>query len=258
MEENKAQALHDELTLLADKRGKTGGLGLGGGSYSWSATNVTTERTDGLPNNPLYVNFVREGSFVVAKANHGDGRMIKRNFDDCKELSANISSNSSRCSVVSEDIPTKRVKLTKEQKKAAKLEAKRQAKIAEKKAAKLLEKKAKRDIEKMEQKNTLSHLNNQANEISVVDQSSHKLRIEEPKNSNNKIVKKTKKSKSEKPRIDDCEEVTEMTRHRKEINNTPNTIVSRKKKEKKNKEEKIERITVEKQQKKEKKKKKKD
>lgn len=258
MEETKVQAFHDELTLLADKRGKTGGLGLGGGSYSWSVSNVTTQRTDGLPNNPLYVNFVREGSFDTAKSNHGDGRMIKRNFDDCKEITENISSNGSRCSVVSEDV-SKRVKLTKEQKKAAKLEAKRQAKIAEKKAARLLEKKAKKEIEKLEQNAVDSHPKNQANKIPVAQQCPSKLRMEEPKKSKDKVVKKSKKSKREKLRIDDCEEVTKdshmMTSKRKEINETPNSIIPRMKKGKRIKEEDFDKVTAEHQLKKKKKKK---
>jgi hypothetical protein len=255
MEENKVQAFHDELTLLADKRGKTGGLGLGGGSYSWSVSNVTTERTDGLPNNPLYVNFVREGSFDTAKPNHGDGRMIKRNFDDCKEITENISSNGSRCSVVSEDV-SKRVKLTKEEKKAAKLEAKRQAKIAEKKAARLLEKKAKRQIEKLEQNAADSDVKNQANEILVAQQ------CEKPKKSKDKAVKKLKKSKKEKLSNEDCEEGTKashrMASKQKEINETPNTIIPRMKKEKRIKEEDFEKVEVGQQLKKKKKKKTKD
>mmetsp|Transcript_4997 Transcript_4997/g.7380 ORF Transcript_4997/g.7380 Transcript_4997/m.7380 type:complete len:98 (+) Transcript_4997:56-349(+) len=89
MDEVKAQALHDELSSLVYQRGKSGGVGLGVGVYSWSVstTKSTSERDDGLPNNPLYANFVREVSFnTKTPSNHGDGHLIKRNFDDLKNV----------------------------------------------------------------------------------------------------------------------------------------------------------------------------
>lgn len=228
MEEKRAQAFHDELSLLANKRGKSGGLGLGGGSYTWSfTTGATSERTDGLPNNPLYVHFVREGSFDAAKSSHGDGRTIKRNFDDCDELSAKVSSSSGTRSVVGEEVP-KRVKLTKEQKKAAKLEAKRQAKIAQKKANKLLEKKAKREIEKKAENSKSRQIESDPKNTTITDQS-----LKEPltkvtilsDGKNEKHVKKSKKKK--KGRRKNCDAVGEHEDseiiHSKESNETSRT-----------------------------------
>ena len=130
MEEAKAQALHDALSKSADRRGKAGGLGLGSGAYNWRTTQDSSirERNDGLPNNPLYATFVREGSFDPPKSNHGDGRVIKRNFDDCKSSDDEKSASSSISSVSSskkERPKKKKKKLNKEEKKAAKLEVKR-------------------------------------------------------------------------------------------------------------------------------------
>lgn len=129
MDEVKAQALHDELSSLVYQRGKSGGVGLGVGVYSWSVstTKSTSERDDGLPNNPLYANFVREGSFnTKTPSNHGDGRLIKRNFDDLKNISDAHKSKAKK----------QKKRMSSTEKKAAKLEAKRQVRLAEKKAAK--------------------------------------------------------------------------------------------------------------------------
>lgn len=245
MEEKKAQAFHDELSLLVSKRGKSGGLGLGGGRYSWSVNNVTTslvgERSDGLPNNPLYVHFVREGSFDAAKSNHGDGRTIKRNFDDCNinaEQNTTVSSSSNN-SVVSKDIP-KKEKLTKEQKRAAKLEAKKQAKIAEKKAAKLLEKRVQRELEEMKnvgQKNKDTE-EVQPKQTPIVDPCPQKIPLEETKPSEKKLVKRLKKSKEKKDKSRLCggEEGTADSdiagRKRKDRNGTADTVLTKKKKQK--------------------------
>ena len=53
MQDDKLQRLHDTLALLRPK-GKTGGLGRGGGG-------TTKRKNDGLPDNPLYARFVRAG-----------------------------------------------------------------------------------------------------------------------------------------------------------------------------------------------------
>jgi len=75
------------------------------GAWFFSSSKIevkTTEvdgkivRGDGLPNNPLYFGFVREGTYDKNKssaAKYGDGRVIKRTFDDCKESSGDDSSS---------------------------------------------------------------------------------------------------------------------------------------------------------------------
>lgn len=87
MEETKIQALHDSLSKLR----RAEGLGRSS-QYSWSAAPTKTDengnavREDGLPTNALYANFLPEGSYdrnSNATKKHGDGRAIKRNFDDC-------------------------------------------------------------------------------------------------------------------------------------------------------------------------------
>ena len=122
MEETKLQALADSLS----KHGGRKGLGLSGGEYSWSKTNNRNEagvddgeqrRNDGLPNNALFSNFVREGTYDLeaSRGQHGDGRTIKRDFSD----------------IHSDDKAAKKAS-----KKAAKIEAKRQVKLEEKRKAK--------------------------------------------------------------------------------------------------------------------------
>ena len=85
MEETKLQALADSLS----KHGGRKGLGINSGSYSWAKGKVqqsgepSSEERSGLPNNPLYSNFVREGTYdPSAKVEDGDGRAIKRDFSD--------------------------------------------------------------------------------------------------------------------------------------------------------------------------------
>ena len=69
MEEYKAQALHDTLSKL--KRSQ--GLGVAS-TYNFGSKIKTKEvdgqvvREDGLPNNPLYFSFVREGTYDKSKA----------------------------------------------------------------------------------------------------------------------------------------------------------------------------------------------
>lgn len=152
MEDSKLLALHDDLSKYQNK--KKSGLGVsnaynfaGSKNKQSSDSTATTVREDGLPNNSLYVNFLRQGTYDPTKddttANiYGDGRVIKRNFDDCiTEISVSSNSDDDENSV------GKKKKITKEErkeqkkeekkakKKAAKLEAKKQAKIEAKLAA---------------------------------------------------------------------------------------------------------------------------
>lgn len=95
MEEDKIQKLHDSLSKL--RRGK--GLGIsshynfGGGNNVDNGNGVSIKenehgefyREDGLPVNALYANFLKQGSYSKTDSalKYGDGRKIKRNFDDC-------------------------------------------------------------------------------------------------------------------------------------------------------------------------------
>jgi hypothetical protein len=137
MEEAKVQALHDTLSKLK----KSAGLGVSShynfGKIKTTEVDGKVVRADGLPSNQLYFPFVREGTYDKEKSDasrYGDGRVIKRNFDDCNSDGSSNSSNSHD-----------KKKLAKEKKKAkkkaAKLEAKRQAKLDEKRKAKIEEKK---------------------------------------------------------------------------------------------------------------------
>lgn len=135
MEDSKLQALADSLSKNSGRKG----LGTySSGAYSWAKTataadEVDAKRTDGLPNNALYSNFVKEGGYDTNQKtpmNHGDGRAIKRDFSDIPVLVEDGSDGQSK----------KKKKLSKEEKKAAKkaakLEAKKQAKLDEKKQLK--------------------------------------------------------------------------------------------------------------------------
>lgn len=157
MEEHKLLALHESLSKLR----KSAGLGVNS-QYSWQkngdpAANsliTTTEtgeqvRTDGLPVNMLYNNFVKSGSYDPKdqRGAHGDGRKIKRDFSDCNNthvVSSPSSSDSEEDSSAKKKAKKEKRKSEKKAaKKAAKLEAKRQAKLEEKKRAKKEEKKRK-------------------------------------------------------------------------------------------------------------------
>ena len=156
MEEEKIQRLHDTLSKL--RRGH--GLGTSshfnfGGPDGPIATKKDADgnviRTDGLPINGLYSNFLREGAGYDPKKaverKYGDGRVIKRNFDDCKDDDSDSASDSDSDSSSNNSSGAKKKKsknkmdkkaikaVKKAEKKAAKMEAKRQAKIAKKKAA---------------------------------------------------------------------------------------------------------------------------
>lgn len=143
MEEQKIQALHDTLAKLK----KTAGLGTAShynfGKIKTKEVNGQTVREDGLPSNPLYFHFVKEGTYDPSTADakkYGDGRAIKRNFEDSKGLEDG-------CGISGEDKKSKKKRKQdakekkKAEKKAAKLEAKKQAKLEEKRRAKLEAKK---------------------------------------------------------------------------------------------------------------------
>ena len=152
MEEEKIQRLHDSLSKL--RRGK----GLGTNShFSWNAhesipmdkdKDGNLFRTDGLPVNGLYSNFVKQGTYDPQKAKensavkYGDGRKIKRNFDDIKATDDDEDSDRS-----SKKSKKKSKEERKTEKKAAKLEAKKQAKLEEKKCQKLEARKAAKKLE---------------------------------------------------------------------------------------------------------------
>ena len=179
MEEQKIQALHDTLAKLK----KTAGLGVAShynfGKIQTKQVNGQTVREDGLPNNPLYFPFVKEGTFDASTADakkFGDGRAIKRNFDDCKS-NANVdvddgseSSNSSsdkkskkkRKKEAKEKKQAEKKALKLEEKRQAKLEAKRQAKLEEKRREKLQSEKLPKKMAGEEEKH--SHDKDDTNE----------------------------------------------------------------------------------------------
>lgn len=156
MEEEKAQKLVDTLSKLR----KSAGLGVsthfnfGGASELIQfkkdhAGNLFRE--DGLPVNGLYSGFVREGTYnpeTSAQIKYGDGRKIKRNFDDIDNMS-----DSKKGKKTKKD-ESKKSKKSKEErkaeKKAAKLEAKRAAKKAEKLELKKKQKLEAKLLKKME------------------------------------------------------------------------------------------------------------
>jgi len=152
MNEAQAQAFHDTLSKLRSKG--RGGLGMNELNFGNNSADVDY----GLPKNALYANFVPEMGDKFDYNEYGDGRIIKRNFDDCNDSSLEEESNEKK---------RKRKRLSKEErkaeKKAAKLEAKRQAKLEEKleeKRRAKLEAKKKEEMEK-KAKNGLGSTNEQ-------------------------------------------------------------------------------------------------
>jgi hypothetical protein len=148
MEDHKLQALHDTLSKLRGRHG------LGTSSlYSWQNNSSQAAAAKAPPSgsggNPLQAHFHREGEHPhrsLARGD-GDGRAIKRNFDDLEE--------SNRSSPIGDDgrkgkkkrkasDKNDKKKMSKEEKKmekkaalkAAKLEMKRQAKLEEKRREK--------------------------------------------------------------------------------------------------------------------------
>jgi hypothetical protein len=223
MEESKVQALHDTLSKLK----RSAGLGVSshynfGGKCKTKEVNGQIVREDGLPNNPLYHGFVREGTYdpkASDAAKYGDGRVIKRDFEDCKGL---VSSSSG-----SEDNNDKltQKKLKKGAKKQAKLEAKRQAKLEAKRQAKLeakrqaklealaksaveeeditpkseKKKKKKADKTSVEEKNTPEEVkNDEADAEHKKSKKESKKESKKRKNKEDKTSKKKKKRKKDK------------------------------------------------------------
>jgi len=138
---DKIQSLHDSLSKLR----KSAGLGVSSQlNFGGPPTSSATKGEDDLPKNELYSNFVRQGSYDASKkdqndaAKYGDGRLIKRNFDDCTHDAFKIEDATSDDSSKTK---LQRKAEKKKMKKAEKLEAKKQAKLEEKKKAKLEEKK---------------------------------------------------------------------------------------------------------------------
>ena len=159
MEEEKIQQLHDTLSKL--RKGK--GLGTSshynfGNHHHHHLNNPNSvpikegkdgklHRDDGLPINALYSNFVKQGSWTKKDSalKYGDGRVIKRNFDDCiqddndnndsnnndNDDDDDDSSSNSSNSVRNKTKESKRRKkeLKKATKKAEKLEAKKKVNI---------------------------------------------------------------------------------------------------------------------------------
>lgn len=151
MEESKLQALADSLSKHSGRKG----LGTYGGEYSWSKTatssTTTQSRDDGLPNNPLYSNFIKEGTYDPLQKtplNHGDGRLIKRDFSDIPAISdetSNDDQTKKKKKKSSKKSKEERKAEKKAIKKAAKLEAKKKAKLEEKRRLKKLAKSRKTD-----------------------------------------------------------------------------------------------------------------
>jgi len=159
MEEFKIQRLHDSLSKLR----KTAGLGtdsqyrFGGVTASAAVSVITdkdgkTRREDGLPINALYSNFLKQGNYdpnsMKTSNKYGDGRNIKRNFDDCVDDGvANTKRTTTKEKTVSHSDKMKK----KAEEKAFKKAKKKAIKLAEKKREKL---KAKRKAKKAAKQHT--------------------------------------------------------------------------------------------------------
>jgi hypothetical protein len=135
MEEHKLQALHDTLSKL------TGRKGLGTSrQYSWQKNSPKgSPETQPSSSNPLHVHFHREGEHPQGQPQHGDGdgRRIKRTFDDVESSSSSASGEEKRRKRWEKKQKKEAKKAKKKaEEKAAKLEAKRQLKLEEKRQAK--------------------------------------------------------------------------------------------------------------------------
>lgn len=198
MEEQKVQALHDTLAKLK----KSAGLGVAShynfGKVSTKQVNGQVVREDGLPNNPLYFPFVKEGTYDPSTSDakkYGDGRVIKRNFDDCKDDGRGNQGSRSE----DEKSKKRRKQEAKEKRKAEKKEAKRLAKLeqklAEKKAAKLEAKRAAKLEAKRAAKEAKRRAKGEATETKKLEEKRDAI----PKKAETK-PKKDKKSKDNKKR----------------------------------------------------------
>jgi hypothetical protein len=205
MEEEKIQRLHDSLSKL--RKGK--GLGINS-HYSWNVhesiplkkdKNGNLFRDDGLPVNGLYSNFIKEGSYNPERTKdhssykYGDGRAIKRNFDDIQQMSDDNIQNCSK------KVKKKSKEERKAEKKAAKIEAKRQAKLEEKKRLKLEAKRARRKQKELkgEASNSVDEEKDKIHNGSTIDSKNAKVE-RQPK----KKKKSAKEKKSEKKKKKEC------------------------------------------------------
>jgi hypothetical protein len=204
MEDAKLQALHDSLAKL--RGGQKKGLGRNSsssGPYSWSHSNPTTTQQEeeddlhphGLPNNPLYAYFAPEGTYdnktkLQQQQSHGDGRYIKRTFDDIDN--AQVDDSDSDSDQDSSDSDKK--KLSKQDRKAQKKAAAKEAKRLAKLQAKLLEKKMRK-----QQK--------QDSDAQNVDAIVHDSLEEKTSNNRSSKQKKKKRKSSRKSAPDDSESV---------------------------------------------------
>jgi hypothetical protein len=139
-------------TLSKHKKGQ--GLGVRSSSYySWSGTQNTenVEVTNGLPRNPLYAYFRKEGTYdpKATTTSHGDGRFIQRNFDQ----STDDDESQGEAKKKEKKGLNREAKL--EEKKRLKREAKLEEKKRLKREAKLEEKKRLKREAKVEEKKRL-------------------------------------------------------------------------------------------------------
>jgi len=132
MVENHQQDLHDSLAKLKTSGRKGLGISSGVRYIKGESINEKGGRTDGLPNNPLYANFVKEGTEILTEAKamfDGDGRKKKTNFDDCVDVHTEESGDG-------------------DNDKKSRRSRKKEAKLAAKKARRMEEKRARRREEK--------------------------------------------------------------------------------------------------------------
>jgi len=180
MEESKIVELHTNLLKLKKSAGLGASSRFNFGNSSTNTSTVTDKsgkvaRADGLPNNGLYANFRREGSWKKGSAasKYGDGRAIKRNFDDCK--AGDQSDNSS-------------TKLGRDKKRKKKAEQKAERK-AERKAEKFNAKKQARLLEKIKKKREAKRL------VISLNQSDLPVRENDDKGDSKRIPKAEQKAK---------------------------------------------------------------
>ena len=149
MEEEKIQQLHDTLSKL--RKGK--GLGTSShynfGNHHHHLNNPNSVpikegkdgklyRDDGLPINALYSNFVKQGSWTKKDSalKYGDGRVIKRNFDDCIQDDNDNNDSNNNNSNDDDDSSSNSVRNKTKESKRRKKELKKATKKAEKHEAK--------------------------------------------------------------------------------------------------------------------------
>lgn len=233
MEDEKAQRLVDTLTKLR----KSAGLGVSthfnfGGASDMIQFRKGKDgkllREDGLPVNSLYSGFVREGTYdpkISTEKKYGDGRKIKRNFDDINtnafEKADSIETTINK-KIKSKDKKSKEER--KAEKKAAKLEAKKAARKAEKLEAKRRE--------KIESRLRMNKNLEKVNDISI-----KTVKVEKSTND-----KKSKSKKQEKKKASDSFEKNDNREDQQRTNkatDSKNLIVKKENKKKKEKKSKL-------------------